>query len=1055
MATNDFRLTFVTTGANNIISFNMTNTNGVSINWDYNGTNVTDSVTNNALTQTVSKTYSSAGTYVVNITGTSISAFACNAGKTFLTTIVQFGNLGITDFNNAFNGCTKLVNVPNYIPINVSNGGGMFIGCTLLNHPNISSWFTTGTPNFPNMEAFFSGCTSFNQNISNWNVSSVTFMKTMFNGCTSFNQNISNWDVSSVNNMQEMFSGATAFNNGGVALSWGNKTSNVTTMQSMFFACPSFNSDISSWNVSSVTNMNSMFVKAYAFNKNIGNWNVSSVTNMNAMFSNATAFNQNISNWDVSSVTNMNAMFGNVTAFNNGGVSLSWGNKTSKVTIMQSMFDGCSIFNSDISSWNTSSVTNMVRMFGGAKAFNQNISNWNFSSVTDMNGMFSGATAFNQNISNWDVSSVTNMNAMFLNATAFNNDGVALSWGNKTSNVVNMSLMFYTCPSFNSDISSWNVSSVTNMNVMFGGANSFNQNISNWDVSSVTIMNAMFLNATAFNNGGVALSWGNKTSKVTIMQSMFEGCANFNSNISNWNVSSVTTMARMFYSCRSFNQNISNWDVSSVTNMSEMFKNATDFNNGGVALSWGNKTSNVVNMNLTFDSCVNFNSDISGWNVSKVTTMIQMFYFCISFNCDISSWNVSSVTDMTKMFNNAGAFNKNISNWDVSSVTNLNEMFDGAYGFNNGGVPLSWGNKTRNVISMGRMFYFAQNFNADISSWNFSSIVDGHLSLTNTNYSQTKTDILVNTLATQNLRSGVSFFLKSSISNNAFDSYIKLISPPYNWVFHPEPSFAYGPTSMLLYDSYTLRVYIAALKPVNGVTYKLTNNANTSLPISTYTAITGDKFYTFNNVGFNATGSFTLTIQNDSNVTITSAIIVTIMPICFKEDSKILCFNNNASQYQYIPIQDLRKGDLVTTHIKGNIPINIIGKTQIYNKATQERIKEQLYKCSQNEFPELFEDLVITGCHCILVDNFKDEEEMLKTNEVNGGIYITYDKYRLPACVDERTSVYEKEGFHTIYHFALENDDYYMNYGIYANGLLVETSSKRYITELSRLEIIE
>jgi hypothetical protein len=37
---------------------------------------------------------------------------------------------------------------------------------------------------------------------------------------------------------------------------------------------------------------------------------------------------------------------------------------------------------------------------------------------------------------------------------------------------------------------------------------------------------------------------------------------------------------------------------------------------------------------------------------------------------------------------------------------------------------------------------------------------------------------------------------------------------------------------------------------------------------------------------------------------------------------------------------------------------------------------------------------------------------------------------------------------------ALENNNYYMNYGVYANGLLVETCSKRYIKELSNMTII-
>ena len=47
----------------------------------------------------------------------------------------------------------------------------------------------------------------FNQNISNWNVSSVTNMEDMFWG-SAFNQDISNWDVSSVTQMDNMLSGS-------------------------------------------------------------------------------------------------------------------------------------------------------------------------------------------------------------------------------------------------------------------------------------------------------------------------------------------------------------------------------------------------------------------------------------------------------------------------------------------------------------------------------------------------------------------------------------------------------------------------------------------------------------------------------------------------------------------------------------------------------------------------------------------------------------------------------------------------------------------------------
>jgi len=93
--------------------------------------------------------------------------------------------------------------------------------------------------------------------------------------------------------------------------------------------------------------------------------------------------------------------------------------------------------------------------------------------------------------------------------------------------------------------------------------------------------------------------------------------------------------------------------------------------------------------------------------------------------------------------------------------------------------------------------------------------------------------------------------------------------------------------------------------------------------------------------------------------------------------------------------------------------------------------------------------LVITGAHSILVDNFTTQEQLEKVIEVLGDIYVTDRKYRLPACLDKRTTVYKTPGTYTIYHLALEHDDYYMNYGIYANGLLVETCSKRYLKELS------
>lgn len=175
--------------------------------------------------------------------------------------------------------------------------------------------------------------------------------------------------------------------------------------------------------------------------------------------------------------------------------------------------------------------------------------------------------------------------------------------------------------------------------------------------------------------------------------------------------------------------------------------------------------------------------------------------------------------------------------------------------------------------------------------------------------------------------------------------------------------------------------------------------------------------------------------------------------VCFLEGTKILSLIGEKETY--VPIENLRKGDLVKTSRDGYKKIDMIGKHEIQHTASKNRLKDELYKCSPSNFPELIEDLIVTGYHNILVNEFVSEEQKQKAIEVNGKIYVTDEKYRLPACVDNRTDVFEKPGKYMIWHLALEHDNYYMNYGIYANGLLVETCSKRYLKELSNMMLLE
>ena len=192
---------------------------------------------------------------------------------------------------------------------------------------------------------------------------------------------------------------------------------------------------------------------------------------------------------------------------------------------------------------------------------------------------------------------------------------------------------------------------------------------------------------------------------------------------------------------------------------------------------------------------------------------------------------------------------------------------------------------------------------------------------------------------------------------------------------------------------------------------------------------------------------------NGSNIT---KLADTVTPYIVNVPSNVVCFKEGSlilTDKGYLPIEQLQKGALVRTLLHGFVPIDMIGKRDIYHAASNDRNKNQLYICTSDVYPEVFEPLVITGCHSILIDEFIDGQREL-VNAFNGGIYITDNQYRLPACVDPRAKVYDKQGNYTIYHIALENNDYYLNYGIYANGLLVETCSKRYLKELSNMEII-
>jgi len=265
------------------------------------------------------------------------------------------------------------------------------------------------------------------------------------------------------------------------------------------------------------------------------------------------------------------------------------------------------------------------------------------------------------------------------------------------------------------------------------------------------------------------------------------------------------------------------------------------------------------------------------------------------------------------------------------------------------------------------------------------------------------------------------------------------------------PTQIYTPNNVSTFTNYTSSAGLYS----PGI-YSIQSSSQSGATITINVAAiagTSPKYYGYyNNI-------YTLTNLNGGTGTPISAtinasngVLNIILPYpCFLEGTKILCFENNEEVYR--PVENLQKGDLVKTIYNGYMPVCMMGTSRIYNPGNDYRIVNRLYKCPKEKYPTLFEDLYITGCHSILVPWMTDDQ-WENTKAVNGNIYVTDNHFRLIACADEKAEPFNKEGFMNIYHIALDHHDICMNYGIYANGLLVESCSIEYLIKYSNLKIL-
>ncbi|GAA4449514.1 hypothetical protein GCM10023092_03860 [Rurimicrobium arvi] len=359
-------------------------------------------------------------------------------------------------FSNARNFTNGGVSLSSWRPVSATDMGEMF-STTQYNKP--LDWCDTTLQHVTSTDFMFYSNTVFDQDISCWNVSKVTNFYWMFYGASSYTNggvSLSSWRPVSATEMGYMF-GGTKYNK---PLDWCDTTlSRVTSLQGMFSGAYLFDQDISCWSVDNVTNFGSMFAGASNYTNagvSLSVWRPVSALYLSGMFASCkynlplnwcdttlqhviytswmfqgnTVFNQDISCWDVSKVTDMSGMFYGASSYTNAGVSLSvW--RPVSVRNMSYMFNSCN-YNLPLNWCDTTlqHVTNMSWMFQSNTVFNQDISCWNTRNVADMSGMFSSATGYHRNLVTLEIDNVTNM-ANMLDYSGLNNaqyDSILIAW---------------------------------------------------------------------------------------------------------------------------------------------------------------------------------------------------------------------------------------------------------------------------------------------------------------------------------------------------------------------------------------------------------------------------------------------------------------------------------------------------------------------------------------------------------------------------------------------------------------------------------------------------
>ena len=163
-------------------------------------------------------------------------------------------------------------------------------------------------------------------------------------------------------------------------------------------------------------------------------------------------------------------------------------------------------------------------------------------------------------------------------------------------------------------------------------------------------------------------------------------------------------------------------------------------------------------------------------------------------------------------------------------------------------------------------------------------------------------------------------------------------------------------------------------------------------------------------------------------------------PSCFNTGTSILCISDNGEEIN-VKVEDLKVGMSVKSYLHGSRKILILCKGSFKNDIFV--IRNCMFKMKET-------GLMITGGHAILVDELTASEE--KDTMEKWDIKHIDDKVLLMAGYSDKFDKQMDDLEYTYYHFCLENDgDELMRYGVYAEGVLVETPAEKCIKQFKEV----